>query len=121
MTHECSICNELRTLGITANYKGYKQAAWAIHLALDDERRLDDISKEIYQPIAQLFFCYINSVERNLRTVSRRAWTLQREHFQEIAGCELPAPPTASAFLRILVNHLRTNVLPTESTEPTVQ
>ena len=90
-------------------------------IALDDERRLDDISKEIYQPIAQLFFCYINSVERNLRTVSRRAWTLQREHFQEIAGCELPAPPTASAFLRILVNHLRTNVLPTESTEPTVQ
>lgn len=83
MTHEFSICNELRTLGITANYKGYKQAAWAIHLALDDERRLDDISKEIYQPIAQLFFCYINSVERNLRTVSRRAWTLQREHFQE--------------------------------------
>lgn len=78
MTHEFSICNELRTLGITANYKGYKQAAWAIHLALDDERRLDDISKEIYQPIAQLFFCYINSVERNLRTVSRRAWTLQR-------------------------------------------
>lgn len=76
MTHEFSICNELRTLGITANYKGYKQAAWAIHLALDDERRLDDISKEIYQPIAQLFFCYINSVERNLRTVSRRAWTL---------------------------------------------
>ena len=121
MTHEFSICNELRTLGITANYKGYKQAAWAIHLALDDERRLDDISKEIYQPIAQLFFCYINSVERNLRTVSRRAWTLQREHFQEIAGCDLPAPPTASAFLRILVNHLRTNVLPTESTEPTVQ
>ena len=59
MTHEFSICNELRTLGITANYKGYKQAAWAIHLALDDERRLDDISKEIYQPIAQLFFCYI--------------------------------------------------------------
>lgn len=55
MTHEFSICNELRTLGITANYKGYKQAAWAIHLALDDERRLDDISKEIYQPIAQLF------------------------------------------------------------------
>ena len=44
MTHEFSICNELRTLGITANYKGYKQAAWAIHLALDDERRLDDIS-----------------------------------------------------------------------------
>lgn len=34
MTHEFSICNELRTLGITANYKGYKQAAWAIHLAL---------------------------------------------------------------------------------------
>lgn len=25
MTHEFSICNELRTLGITANYKGYKQ------------------------------------------------------------------------------------------------
>ena len=70
MTHEFSICNELRTLGITANYKGYKQAAWAIHLALDDERRLDDISKEIYQPIAQLFFCYINSVERNLRSLA---------------------------------------------------
>ena len=104
MTHGFFICNELRTLGITANYKGYKQAAWAIHLALDDERRLDDISKEIYQPIAQLFFCYINSVERNLRTVSRRAWTCSGNIFRKSRG-QLPAPPTASAFLRILVNH----------------
>lgn len=90
MTHEFSICNELRTLGITANYKGYKQAAWAIHLALDDERRLDDISKEIYQPIAQLFFCYINSVERNLRTVLAVPGPCSGNIFRKSQGANCP-------------------------------
>ena len=39
--------------------RGEKEFDLDAVIALDDERRLDDISKEIYQPIAQLFFCYI--------------------------------------------------------------
>lgn len=111
MKYEVYILNDLQFLGITPNYRGYRQAAWAVQLALEDEERLCDLAKNIYKPIAQLFFCYPNSVERNLRTISRRAWTLQREHFQALAGHELPAPPTASAFIKILVSHIRTNLL----------
>ena len=68
MTHEFSICNELRTLGITANYKGYKQAAWAIHLALDDERRelLNYMnSEQFFEFINQIDVPHINAQKEN--------------------------------------------------------
>ena len=107
MEHLHCICNELRDLGITANYKGYKQAAWAIHLALEDEARLNNISREIYHPLAQLFYCSHTSIERNLRTVAHRAWSLRRTYLQELAGRELAVPPTASMFITILSARIR--------------
>ena len=58
MKYEVYILNDLQFLGITPNYRGYRQAAWAVQLALEDEERLCDLAKNIYKPIAQLFFCY---------------------------------------------------------------
>lgn len=46
------IHEELQALGITPNYKGYQQAVCAIQLALEEESRLRNVTKEIYWVVA---------------------------------------------------------------------
>ena len=41
----------LRSLGITRCYKGFKHTEYAICLAIQDESRLEAITKEIYFPV----------------------------------------------------------------------
>lgn len=52
MTEISQIYDALQSLGITRNYKGCRQAARAVQLALEDEERLEHIMKEIYWVIA---------------------------------------------------------------------
>ncbi len=101
------IYDELQSLGITANYAGYKQAALAIEFALLDEDRLNHVTKEIYWPVADSVGCKRCDIERNIRTVSHRAWKVGRKRLIEIARYNLPAAPTASEFISILASHIR--------------
>ncbi len=107
MTDMFRICDELQSLGITANYSGYKQAALAIEIALADEDRLNHVTKEIYWPVADSVGCKRCDIERNIRTVSHRAWKTSRKRLIEIARYDLPAAPTASEFISILTSHIR--------------
>ena len=107
MTDILRILDELQALGITANYAGYMQAALAIEFALEDEDRLTHVTKEIYWPVADFIGCKRCDIERNIRTVSHRAWKLSRKRLLKIARYELPAAPTASEFISILVSHIR--------------
>lgn len=101
------ISNELLALGINPRYKGYKQTIWTVRIVLEDERRLEKISQEIYRPIAKMMYCTYPSVERNVRTVAHRAWELNRPYLEELAGHPLPEPPMASVFLQILASRIR--------------
>ena len=47
-----SIQKTLRSLGVTPNYQGYYQVTDAIELAVEDENRLLEATKKIYQRIA---------------------------------------------------------------------
>lgn len=101
------ICDELQSVGITANYTGYKQAVLAIELALLNEDRLSNVTKEIYWPVADSIGCARSNIERNIRTVSLRAWKVGRKRLIEIARYDLPAAPTASEFISIVASHIR--------------
>ena len=101
------IYDELQALSITANYKGYRQAALAISLALENEDRLDHVIKEIYWDVADQIGCDRSDIERNLRTVSHRAWKVCRSRLQTIAHYPLSAPPSASEFIAILAVHIK--------------
>ena len=73
---------ELQALGITPNYKGYQQAVDAMGCACSD-------------------------IERNLRTLSLRAWRVNPLRMQEIAPYPLSAPPAASQRITILTTHIQ--------------
>ena len=66
----------LRSLGITRCYKGFKHTEYAICLAIQDESRLEAITKEIYMETAEHFECNWTAVERNIRTAVSRAWSV---------------------------------------------
>lgn len=98
---------ELQALGITPNYKGYQQAVCAIQLALEEESRLRNVTKEIYWVVADAMGCARSDIERNLRTLSLRAWRVNPLRLQEIAPYPLSAPPAASQRITILTTHIQ--------------
>ena len=85
------IHEELQALGITPNYKGYQQAVCAIQLAL----------------VADAMGCARSDIERNLRTLSLRAWRVNPLRLQEITPYPLSAPPAASQLITILTTHIQ--------------
>ena len=48
---------------------GYQQAVCAIQLALEEESRLRNVTKEIYWVVADAMGCARSDIERNLRTL----------------------------------------------------
>lgn len=51
-----SIQETLRLFGITRCYKGFLHTAYAIQLAVENENRLEAVTKEIYMETAFHFF-----------------------------------------------------------------
>ena len=96
----------LRSLGITRCYKGFKHTEYAICLAIQDESRLEAITKEIYMETAAHFECNRRAVERNLRTAVARAWRTNRSFLCEMAGYPLDKDPTVSEFIEIIASYI---------------
>ena len=101
------ICQELQSLGVTANYKGYKQTALAVQLALQNEDRLNNVTKELYWAVAAQIGCGKSSVERNIRTAAQVAWKSNPARLQALAGYPLAASPAASELIAILAAHFQ--------------
>ena len=97
----------LRKLGIVSTYKGYKAAVIAVSLALENEDRLHSITKDIYAETARRMNATPSASEKNLRTVARRAWGVNRTDLERMAGYRLCAPPSVSEFLDILFNYIQ--------------
>ena len=105
------IQNQLHHLGIPANYIGYYLMTAAVELALEDESRLLNITKEIYQPVASRYNCRHHTVERNIRTLIYRTWHMCPQRLIDMAGYPLQAPPTVSEFIDIFVAHIEKNYM----------
>lgn len=97
----------LRKLGIVSTYKGYKAAVIAVGLALEDEDRLHSVTRDIYAETARLMSSTPSAIEKNLRTVAKRAWDVNRTDLERMAGYRLFAPPSVSEFLDILFNYIQ--------------
>ena len=100
------IQDTLHLFGITRCYKGFQHTAYAIYLAVQDESRLEAVTKEIYMETAFHFNCTWTAVERNIRTAVARAWKVNRPLLSEIAGYPLACTPTASEFIEILASYI---------------
>ena len=90
---------------ITRCYKGFKHTEYAICLAIQDESRLEAITKEIYMETAAHFECNWTAVERNIRTAVSRAWSVNPDLLCQMAGYPLEAEPTSSQFIEIISSY----------------
>ena len=97
-----AVYSVLQQLGITANYTGFFHASYSVLLAMENPQRLLLITKWLYPEVAKRYHTTAGAVERNIRTIILRAWRLNREALEQIAGCTLTTRPTAAQFISIL-------------------
>ena len=99
-----NIQEHLWHLGIGRRLKGYRMTVLAVNLAIEDEERLLCAQEFLYKPIAAKPGCDFRNVERNIRTAIEHAWHTNSGYLTQLAGYQLPCPPTVTQFLDILVS-----------------
>ena len=101
------ITQTLETLGITRRYRGHAIAAEAIYRILKDENGLLCLHTQVYEPLCRESQQSWYVLERNLRTVIQRAWTINRDLLREMCLYPLTLMPTVSEFLEIVAEYLQ--------------
>ncbi len=98
----------LRPFGVTRCYHGYPQFVIAVSLALENEDRLEAVVKTIYTEVAKRYNSNSwRNVERNFRTLAKRAWQVNPALMQRMAGYPLSGPPEAAQFIEMVVAHIQ--------------
>ena len=92
----------LNRLGLTANYAGYRQLAYALWLCAEQQDRLLFITKQIYPDVAKQFHTTQWAVERNCRTVADIIWRENKTQLEELVHRPLQKKPTNAQLLAIL-------------------
>lgn len=100
------IVSDLRMLGIGRQYLGYNITIMAVRMVLRDENRLLCVKHKIFIPLSEQQHCDWRTIERNIRTVIRRAWCVNRDYLSELAGYPLHQEPTVKEFVEILSAHI---------------
>lgn len=108
-TETAEIHNILYRLGITAKYRGFFHASYAIALVVNQPDRLLMVTKWLYPEVAKQFETSWNCVERNIRTVANLAWKNNRDFLEVMACMPLSKKPTPSQFLGILASYILSN------------
>lgn len=101
------IYNVIRSLGITAKYKGYYFVADAIDIARKTDEEPLMITKDIYPPIARKYKASTKSVEHSIRTVVDVCWANRKQTLEELIGYPLDYKPTNSEFVDMLAYYLK--------------
>lgn len=92
----------LYTLGIGRQYLGHSITLEAVEMVLRDENRLLCVKQGIFVPMGQRRGCDWRTIERNIRTVIRRAWRMSPGRLSEMAVYPLRREPTVTEFLDLL-------------------
>lgn len=103
---ETKIHKLLNSIGLTANYTGYRQMTIALKIAAEDPETLYMVTKRLYPETAQRCGTNWKAVERNIRTVLRCSWNNAQQTLEQMAGCSFIDMPKPAQFLAILVNGL---------------
>lgn len=96
----------LHYLGITRNYRGFKQVCIAVELIKEHPERLHNVMQNVYYVVAKECGCSPLCVERNIRTIILKAWNCNYSRLCEIANCNLLSPPTAAEFVDLLSTYI---------------
>ena len=94
----------LRPLGITRSLKNYRVLCECVALICEQEDRLEAVQKEIYTPISKQRHCKWSAIQSAVRRAAEKAWALNPEGVQQLAGYPLTGAPSAVQFLEMLYN-----------------
>ena len=94
----------LRPLGITRNMRAYHTLSEALRLICEQEDRLEAVQKEIYTPVSDQRRCKWSAIQSAVRRAAEKAWALNPEGVQQLAGYPLTGAPSAVQFLEMLYN-----------------
>lgn len=100
------ITQDLRALGIGRQYLGYNITITAVRMVLGDENRLLCVKQGLFKPLSEQNHCDWRTIERNIRTVIHRAWNVNRDYLNELAGYPLHQEPTVTEFVEMLSDHV---------------
>ena len=103
------IARDLRALGIGRQYLGYNITIKAVRMVLTDENRLLCIKQGIFVPLSEQQHCDWRTIERNIRTIIHRAWSVNQPYLAELAGYPLQNEPTVTEFVEMLSAHILRN------------
>lgn len=78
----------LCSTGVYPHYLGYTYTIQAVHLVNENPRRIHNISRDIYEPIANQNHTTVTNVNKNIRTVRDIFWLHGGEQlFLEKTNC----------------------------------
>lgn len=92
----------LYRLGVTGNYTGFFQTAYAVALCQEQPDRLLLVTKWLYPEVAKQYKTNWKAVERNIRTVGDIIWQENRPMLEELAHRKLEKKPRNAQLLAIL-------------------
>ena len=93
-------------LGLSANYRGFYQMAWAVQLAQAEPGRLLLVTKYIYPDVARHCGTTQTAVERNLRTAVKVIWKADTPLLRKVVGEVPKEQPCTARFLALLTAYL---------------
>ncbi len=96
----------LRKLGLSANYLGFYQMAYALRLAQTEPERLLLVTKHIYPDVAKRCRTSLAAVERNLRTAVKVIWKEDTPLLRKVMGEGSWEKPSTARFLALLTTYL---------------
>ena len=95
----------LYSIGLTPNYKGYRQLTQALQIAVEEPEALEAVTKWLYPAVARKCGTNWRTVERNIRTMIGIAWQTAPEQLESLSGCALEGRPRPAQFLAFLTYH----------------
>ena len=93
----------LYSIGLTANYAGFRQMMIALEIATQEPESLRLVTKWLYPETARRCGTNWKTVERNIRTMLGCAWKNSQDTLEQMAGCALDTKPKPAQFIAILV------------------
>lgn len=93
-------------IGLTPNYKGYRQLVQALQIAAEEPGSLELVTKWLYPAVARKCGTNWKAVERNIRTMIQIAWQTTPERLEVLSGYPVKKKPKPAQFLAFLTHYL---------------
>lgn len=108
MNYEKVITSTLDSFGVNRSYTGYDYVIHGLLLIIENQDRLNCITKTLYLDIASHFHTSWNCVEKNMRTIVNSVWNSHNTELLDIIfnKSNRNKKPTNKEFLKYMYDYI---------------